>query len=86
MTIRAIATDVVILGEGNGWKVATQGDLSGAERSRRVELEIQGDDQHGYHLVMSPEGCLVADTWHRSQADALAEAQRLFGVPPSDWA
>jgi hypothetical protein len=52
---------------------------------RRVELEIQGDPKNGYHLVMSPEGCFTADSWHATLEDALADALGLFGVPIDGW-
>ena len=50
-----------------------------------MTLEIQGDAKNGYHLVMSPEGCFTADTWHESVEDAKATAEEAFGVPPHEW-
>jgi hypothetical protein len=50
-----------------------------------VELEIQGDEKNGFHLVMSPDGCFTADTWHESVEDAKDTAHRLFGVGFEEW-
>jgi len=50
-----------------------------------VELEIQGDEENGYHLVMSPAGFFTADEWYKSKEDALAAALELFGIPAGKW-
>jgi hypothetical protein len=51
-----------ICGSGDAWKVGQPSDLPASVKERPVTLEIQGDAQNGYHLVMSPEGCFTADT------------------------
>jgi hypothetical protein len=76
---------VRICGSGNAWKVGEPSDSAAQARERPVTLEIQGDAKNGYHLVMSPEGCFTADTWHESIADAKATAEELFNVPPDGW-
>lgn len=50
-----------------------------------VELEIQGDDRNGYHLVMSPAGYFTADSWHATKVDALNSAFEMFGVSKNAW-
>ncbi len=75
---------VPICGSGNAWKVGEPSDPRASERP--VTLEIQGNAQNGYHLVMSPEGCFTADTWHESIADAKATAEEIFNVPTDGWA
>ncbi len=77
---------VPIYGSGNAWKVGEPSDPPAGVRERQVTLEIQGDAQNGYHLVMSPEGCFTADTWHESLANAKATAKELFNVSPDGWA
>lgn len=76
---------VPIRGYGNSWKVAEPSDPPARVEDRAVALEIQGNDAEGYHLVMSPEGCFTADTWHDSVEDAKATAEEVFGVPPDGW-
>ncbi|MFO0952955.1 MAG: hypothetical protein U0835_17745 [Isosphaeraceae bacterium] len=76
---------VPILGWGNAWKVAGPEDPPAKVRDRAVTLEIQGDGASGYHLVMSPAGCLTADTWHESVEDAKVTAEEVFGVSPCGW-
>lgn len=76
---------VPICGSDNIWKVGEPSDPPATVKERLVALEIQGDAQNGYHLVMSPEGCFTSDTWHESIADAKATAAELFNVPPDGW-
>jgi len=57
----------------------------GQVREVRIELEIQGDDIDGYHLVKTPEGCFTADDWYASKLRALEVAQEEFGVPLDGW-
>jgi hypothetical protein len=76
---------VPICGSGNAWKVGEPSDPPVRVKKRPVTLEIQGDAQNGYHLVMSPEGCFTADTWHESIAEAKATAEEHYNVPPDGW-
>lgn len=76
---------VPICGSGNAWKVAEPSDPPARVNDRTVALEIQGTETTGYHLVMSPDGCFAADTWHESIVDARQAAAELFGVPPDGW-
>lgn len=69
----------------NGWTLAPKAGAATQSVECEVELEIQGDDAAGYHLVMSPAGFLEADTWHRSRAEALLTAHELFGVVEAQW-
>jgi hypothetical protein len=75
-------TRIAISGGGKQWKVEPNDRQTTAID---VKLEIQGDDQNGYHLVMTPEGCFTADTWHKTRVEAVEEAERIFGVPESAW-
>ena len=75
----------LICGTSNCWKVAEPSDPAATTQERVVSLKIQGDAKHGYHLVMSPEGCFAADSWHPTIEDALDTAQRLFEVRPDEW-
>ena len=78
-------TTSAISGMGNCWKVAEPTDLPSTVQERPVLLEIQGDEKNGYHLVMSPEGCFTADTWHKTRQEAIDVAMSLFGVRDSEW-
>jgi hypothetical protein len=69
----------------NAWKLALPTDPREHVQDRQVTLEIQGDGATGYHLVMSPEGCFTADTWHDSIEDAKHTAQDAFGVSLDAW-
>jgi hypothetical protein len=43
-------------------------------------------DGSGYQLIVdSADGSVRGDTWHRSVADAQAQAESWYGVPPSSW-
>jgi hypothetical protein len=68
-----------------GWRVVDATSTSPHTAQRRVELEIQGDDKWGYHLVMSPDGLPFADSSHDTLEDALESARSLFGVPLDGW-
>jgi hypothetical protein len=74
-----------IRGWGNRWGVARPSDPPERVQRRVVKLEIQGDGAGGYHLVMSPEGCFTADTWHQNVDDAKETAAEWFGVPSDGW-
>jgi hypothetical protein len=76
---------VQICGTTNAWKGAAPSDPVAATRDREVMLEIQGDSKHGYHLIMSPEGCFTADSWHETIGEAKDTAQELFGIHPEAW-
>jgi hypothetical protein len=78
-------TVVPIRGYSNAWKVAEPSDTGNAIQKRVVTLEIQGDGKDGYHLLMSPDGCFTADTWHETVEDAMDTAYRIFGVPADRW-
>ncbi|MHC5540224.1 hypothetical protein ACYOEI_18550 [Singulisphaera rosea] len=80
-----VSVELLIRGYGNAWRVAKPSDTGALVRRRVVELEIQGDGKDGYHLVMSPEGCFTADTWHETIEDAKETAQESFGVPSESW-
>ena len=85
LSVMKTIVEVLIYGCGDAWKVAEPSDTSALVQRRRVELEIQGDGKNGYHLVMSPEGCFTADTWHETLEDAKDTAHQIFGVGPGDW-
>lgn len=82
--MKAVA-EVLIRGYKNQWRVTDLSDTSSLVQKRVVKLEIHGDGKNGYHLVMSPEGCFTADTWHESIGDAKETAHLIFGVPPDKW-
>ena len=68
-----------------GWRVADASDLGEHVRDVEVSLEIQGDEEQGYCLVMSPEGGFTADDWYATREEALRAAYELFGVPVDAW-
>lgn len=74
-----------ISGIGNSWKVAEPSDPPSSIGERPVSPAIEGDEKIGYHLIISPEGCFTADTWHESIADAKATARAQFGVAIDGW-
>ena len=74
-----------IWGDRNSWNLSPCRNQDEPSIDADVELEIQGDEQNGYHLVMSPSGFFTADTWHQTKQDALDAAAELFGVEPNSW-
>ena len=74
-----------VWGTRNSWSLAPHRGLSGKGCECKVDLEIEGDDQNGYNLVMSPAGFFTADEWYESKDAALAAASKLFGVAHKQW-
>ena len=54
-------------------------------RSVEFNLEIRGGEAKGFHLRMRPQGFPIAEYWYPSLAEALADAQGLFGVQEAAW-
>ena len=69
----------------NSWRIAGADSQLEQVQERAVRLAIQGSDEDGYHLVMSPEGLFTADYWYLTKAEALESARELFGAEPTDW-
>ena len=80
-----VRTKALISGTFNAWKVAEPTDPVATIKEREVLLKIQGDTKNGFHLVMGPEGCFTADTWHATVEEAKDTALRLFDVHPKAW-
>ncbi|ADB17722.1 hypothetical protein Psta_3058 [Pirellula staleyi DSM 6068] len=74
-----------VWGTENAWSLSPVQTADEPNQLCDIELEIQGDDQNGYHLVMSPRGFFPADTWHQTKQDALDTARELLGVLPEVW-
>ena len=74
-----------VWGTKNAWSLSPFRTADEPNQECDVELEIQGDDRDGYHLVMSPHGFFTADSWHQTKQDALDTASELFGVLPDAW-
>lgn len=68
-----------------GWKVAEENDDSKYVKELVVKLSIFGDKEKGYHLIMAPEGCFTADSYHKTLEDAIKIASEEFGVAESEW-
>ncbi len=72
-----------ICGTKNAWSV---GETAGVPISEvPVELEIQGQKQWGYHLVISPFGFFTADYHYDSLKEAFSSASEVFGVELATW-
>ncbi|MFV8784104.1 hypothetical protein ACNKU7_16915 [Microbulbifer sp. SA54] len=76
---------VNIWGEKNAWSHAPHPGTNQRCSQSLTELEIQGDDQSGYHLVMSPVGYFSADYWYESLQEAKESAEKFFGVTDKEW-
>lgn len=76
---------VTIWGHSNAWSLEPETGKSTPSTQSVTELEIQGDDQNGYNLVMSPEGFFTADYWYESLQEAKESAKELFGVTEREW-
>ena len=84
MTSLVAFTETRVWGSTNCWSVAP-GQLPGDGRMCPVRLEIQGEGKSGFHLVMEPTGFFAADTWHATEAEAIAAAAALLGVATDAW-
>ena len=78
-------TKARVWGTKNAWSLSPLRIADEPNHECEVQLEIQGDDRNGYHLVMSPNGFFTADSWHQTIQDALDTARELFGVITDDW-
>lgn len=79
------STRVRVWGTKNAWKLSSFGNTGEPNQECDVALEISGDDQNGYLLVMAPHGFFTADSWHQSKQEALESAKELFGVSHDVW-
>jgi hypothetical protein len=75
----------VVFGTHSAWSLAWHRGYERVGTQCRVVLEIQGDEQNGYHLVLSPDGFSTSDGWFAELADARRSASELFGVEPDQW-
>lgn len=73
-----------VFGTRDSWSLAPHRGFAEG-RECEVDLEIEGDEKNGYHLVMSPAGFFTADAWYESKDEALTAASELFGVAPGKW-
>jgi hypothetical protein len=78
-------TTATIYGTTNSWSLAPQSEQSTEGCNCDVGLEIQGDEEQGFHLVMSPVGFLTADNWYKSMDEAAAAASELFEIAQDKW-
>ena len=81
----AASVRVRIWGSRNCWSLEPTPGAGGASEECEVALEIQGTRKSGYNLVMSPAGFFTADSWYETKAEALEDAQELFGVTVGEW-
>jgi hypothetical protein len=73
-----------VWGSADCWSL-TPGRLAGEGRVCRIRLQIQGDAGSGFHLVVEPMGFFAADSWHTTEAEAIAAARSRFGVGTEAW-
>lgn len=78
-------TKTEIYGTKNSWSLSPHQGYSIDSTLCNIDLEIQGDDKNGYHLVMSPEGFFTADHWYQTLEEALNNANELFNVDKNEW-
>ena len=78
-------TTTEIWGTKNAWSLAPVTESNGPGQKCEVELEIQGNEKEGFHLVMSPAGFFTADYWYETKREALDSARELFGTTESEW-
>ena len=74
-----------IWGTTNSWSLDPHRGRNEPHQECQVRLEIQGDDESGYHLVMTPTGFFTADSWHATKDEVLKAAETLFGVGRDEW-
>ena len=84
--LRLLATTrATVWGYQNSWNLAPSHRNKGPSQECEVGLEIQGDADSGFHLIMSPDGFFTTDSWHATKDEALETAERLFGVGRNNW-
>lgn len=74
-----------VWGSKNAWSLAAPKGREATSRECDVEVEIQGDERNGFHLVMRPQGFFTADTHSPTLEDVLSQARELFGLEEGDW-
>jgi hypothetical protein len=85
MTSLVAFAETRVWGSTNCWSLAPGRGLTGDGRLCRVRLEIQGDEESGFHLVVEPTGFFAADSWHHTKAEAISAARSLLGVAADAW-
>jgi len=50
-----------------------------------MRLEIQGDSENGFHLILAPSGFFAADYWYATLQEAMDAAKSLLGVNYQQW-
>ena len=84
MVILRTQTTVQICGTKNAWSI--ESDNPNVPRTEALmDLEIQGSDGTGYHLVMSPDGFFTADCWYENIDEAFDAGHELFSVSKEQW-
>ena len=84
MAIFRTQTTVQICGTKNAWSL--ESDNPNVPRTETlVDLEIQGSDRDGCHLVMSPDGFFTADYWYENIDEAFEAGYEFFSVSRDQW-
>ncbi|WP_417383852.1 hypothetical protein [Gimesia sp.] len=78
-------TNARVYGTPDAWRFSNLARAGETFRECKVRLEIQGDDESRYFLIVSPEGYFTADTWYETLDAAQDEAERVLGVTRADW-
>ncbi len=78
-------TKIRVWGTHDAWSFKPKTNSSNPGILCDVSLEIQGNKQNGYHLVMSPSGFFTADYWYATKQEALIGAEEIFGVSKNEW-
>lgn len=68
-------------------KVLDTGSMPGQARlvGAPYSLEIQESEGGVFLLYLSQTGDCIADTWHQTIGDAMAQAEFEFGIDENDW-
>ncbi|KFZ36113.1 hypothetical protein HR45_18275 [Shewanella mangrovi] len=77
-------TNSLIYGNASYWSLS--GEHSAAPTSQRhIDLDIIGDTEQGYLLLISPKGLYTAEMWCASLEEAKQHAQQWFAIQTADW-
>lgn len=84
--IRMLSNAVgTVFGNANCWCLEPPADAVLPSSQRPIQLEIVGEEQQGYYLVISPKGFFTADAAYATLQQAKAAAKGLFGLDEQDW-
>jgi len=76
---------LIIYGTSNSWSLTETKATPNNVNSANTSIYFEGNDKEGYHLVISPEGYLTADSWYESKKEVIEAAKELLNISELEW-